>query len=300
MFPTSSFSKGQNLFIMTVVCLCFSSVYILVLTPAQLWEIGKLLYLDDGVIDGGLQGLGHKVGQDHCYQGRQKVGDLSSQLKHHDHGGKWVADCSGQSCSTFCWEEEQREKLLLKCLCATVVPKTQLQHGRPTTSLASWGTSSNGDHTAWLSWPSAGLVQVPDGCGGEPSCRVGSLLAPPLLPMWRWLYTTWERVHLRKIGHCGCCLCWWGSSAGGSQLTCDGKGLFCRWPMGKCWPAGAHTEGPPPTIHRRLDGAWGPAVLLCQTPCLAQLPGDYRPIVVARPWLWWRRGCSNTLWRGSP
>lgn len=88
MFPTSSFSKGQNRFIMPVVCLCFSSVYILVLTPAQLWEIGELLYLDDGVIDGGLQGLGHKVGQDHRYQGRQEVGDLSSQLKHHDHGGK--------------------------------------------------------------------------------------------------------------------------------------------------------------------------------------------------------------------
>lgn len=82
-------------------------LYLLVVTPAQLWEVGQLFDPDDGVIEGGLQGLGHGIGQDHGYHHRQDVGDLASQLKHDDCSGNCVGDCSRQGCRTFKWERTE-------------------------------------------------------------------------------------------------------------------------------------------------------------------------------------------------
>lgn len=76
-------------------------LYVLVVSPAQLWEVGQLFDPDDGVVEGGLQGLGHSVGQDHCNHHRQDVGYLASQLKHNDCGGNCVGDRSGQGRCTF-------------------------------------------------------------------------------------------------------------------------------------------------------------------------------------------------------
>ncbi len=73
---------------------CCVGLSVLVVSPAELWEVGQLLDPDDGVVDGGLQGLGHGVGQDHSYHHRQDVGDLTSQLKHYDGGGNRVGDRS--------------------------------------------------------------------------------------------------------------------------------------------------------------------------------------------------------------
>lgn len=70
--------------------------YVLVVSPAQLGEVGQLLDPDDGVIEGRLQRLGHGVGQDHRYHHRQDVRDLASQLEHDDCGGNCVRDCSRQ------------------------------------------------------------------------------------------------------------------------------------------------------------------------------------------------------------
>lgn len=62
--------------------------------PAQLWEVGQLLDPDDGVVQGGLQRLGHGVGQDHRDHHRQDVGDLTRQLEHDDCSGNRVGDGS--------------------------------------------------------------------------------------------------------------------------------------------------------------------------------------------------------------
>lgn len=56
--------------------------YVLVMSPAELWKVGQLFDPDDGVVEGGLQGLGNSIGQDHRDHYGQDVGDLASQLKH--------------------------------------------------------------------------------------------------------------------------------------------------------------------------------------------------------------------------
>lgn len=66
--------------------------HVLVVAPAQLWQVGQLLDPDDGVVEGGLQGLGHGVGQDHRYHHGEDVGDLSGQLEDNDGGGNGVGD----------------------------------------------------------------------------------------------------------------------------------------------------------------------------------------------------------------
>lgn len=63
-------------------------------SPAQLREVGQLLDPDDGIIQGGLQGLGHSVSQNHCYHHWQDVGDLASQLEHDDCSRNSVGDRS--------------------------------------------------------------------------------------------------------------------------------------------------------------------------------------------------------------
>lgn len=65
-------------------------------TPAQLRQVGQLLDPDDGVVEGGLERLGHGVGQDHRDHHGQDVGDLSGQLEHNDSGGNGVGDRSRQ------------------------------------------------------------------------------------------------------------------------------------------------------------------------------------------------------------
>lgn len=71
-------------------------LYVLVVAPAQLGQVGQLLDPDDGVVEGRLQRLGHGVGQDHRYHHRQDVGDLTGQLKDDDGGGDCVGDRSRQ------------------------------------------------------------------------------------------------------------------------------------------------------------------------------------------------------------
>lgn len=77
------------------------SVYVLVVTPAELRQVGQLLDPDDGVVEGRLQWLGHSVGQDHRDHHRQDVGDLTGQFKHDDGSGHRVGDRSGQGCGTW-------------------------------------------------------------------------------------------------------------------------------------------------------------------------------------------------------
>lgn len=71
-------------------------LYILVVTPAELGQVGKLLDPDDGIVEGRLQWLGHSVGQDHRYHHGQDVGDLTGQFKDDDGSGDRVGDRSGQ------------------------------------------------------------------------------------------------------------------------------------------------------------------------------------------------------------
>lgn len=70
-------------------------------TPAQLGQVGQLLDPDDGVVEGGLQGLGHGVGQDHRDHHREDVGDLAGQLEDDDGGGHGVGDRPGQGRRTY-------------------------------------------------------------------------------------------------------------------------------------------------------------------------------------------------------
>ena len=79
-------------------------------TPAQLGEVRQLLDPDDGVVEGGLQGLGHSVGQDHGYHHWQDVGDLASQLKYNDCSGNCVGDRSRQGCCSYRRGKGQRAK----------------------------------------------------------------------------------------------------------------------------------------------------------------------------------------------
>lgn len=77
--------------------------YLLVVSPSQLWEIGQLLDPDDGIVEGGLQGLCHRVGEDHGYHHRQDVRDLPSQLEHNHRSGNCMGDRSWQRCCTCSW-----------------------------------------------------------------------------------------------------------------------------------------------------------------------------------------------------
>lgn len=70
-------------------------------TPAQLGQVGQLLDPDDGVVEGGLQGLGHGVGQDHRDHHREDVGDLAGQLEDDDGGGHGVGNRPGQGRRTY-------------------------------------------------------------------------------------------------------------------------------------------------------------------------------------------------------
>lgn len=75
--------------------------HVLVVTPAQLRQVGQLLDPDDRVIEGGLQRLGHGVGQDHRDHHGKDVGDLSGQLKHNDGGGNGVGNRARQGRRTY-------------------------------------------------------------------------------------------------------------------------------------------------------------------------------------------------------
>lgn len=80
---------------------CVLGQHVLVVTPAQHRQVGQLLDPDDGVIEGGLQRLGHGVGQDHRDHHGEDVGDLSGQLEHDDGGGNGVGDRSRQRRRTY-------------------------------------------------------------------------------------------------------------------------------------------------------------------------------------------------------
>lgn len=68
---------------------------------AQLGQVGQLLDANDGVVERGLQRLGHGVGQDYSDHHRQDVGDLTRQLEHDHGGGYGVGDCSRQRGCTY-------------------------------------------------------------------------------------------------------------------------------------------------------------------------------------------------------
>ncbi|KAF3834162.1 hypothetical protein F7725_025366 [Dissostichus mawsoni] len=63
---------------------------------AELRQVRQLLDLDDGVVQGGLQALGHHVGQDYCHHHGQDVGDLTCQLKADHCRGYRVSDSPGR------------------------------------------------------------------------------------------------------------------------------------------------------------------------------------------------------------
>lgn len=65
-------------------------------SEAELGEVWQFLDLDDGVVEGGLQALGHHVGQDHRHHHGQDVGDLACQLEADHRCGHRVGHRSGQ------------------------------------------------------------------------------------------------------------------------------------------------------------------------------------------------------------
>lgn len=70
---------------------------IFLLSPAQLWQVGKFLDPDDGIIQGRLQTLSHGIGQYHSDHHGQDVRDLTGQLEHNDGSGHGVSDCARKS-----------------------------------------------------------------------------------------------------------------------------------------------------------------------------------------------------------
>ena len=62
------------------------------MSQGQLGEVGQLLHLDDGVVEGRLQALGHHVGQDDGHHHGQDVGDLARQLEADHRRGHGVGD----------------------------------------------------------------------------------------------------------------------------------------------------------------------------------------------------------------
>ena len=77
----------------------------LVVSPAQLGEVGQLLDADDGVVQRRLQALRHGVGQDHGDHHGQDVGDLPGQLEHDDRRRDRVRDRAGERrCTWGRWE----------------------------------------------------------------------------------------------------------------------------------------------------------------------------------------------------
>lgn len=68
------------------------------MSKAKLWQVWQLFDLDDGVVQRGLQALGHHVGQDYCHHHGQDVGDLSCQLKADNSSGHRVSYSSSQCC----------------------------------------------------------------------------------------------------------------------------------------------------------------------------------------------------------
>lgn len=87
---------------------CFATVPYVI--PAQVWQVGQLLHLNDAVVEAGLQTLGHHVGKNDSHHHGQDVRDLACQLEADDGGGDSVAHCSCQSCCTFPRQERSRER----------------------------------------------------------------------------------------------------------------------------------------------------------------------------------------------
>lgn len=77
-------------------------------SKAKLRQVRQLLDLDDGVVQGGLQTLGHHVGQNYCHHHGQDVGDLPSQLKADNRSGHCVSHRTSQRCCS-CQEEKIRQ-----------------------------------------------------------------------------------------------------------------------------------------------------------------------------------------------
>lgn len=69
--------------------------------PAQVWQVGQLLHLDDAIIEAGLQTLGHHVGKNDSHHHGEDVRDLTCQLEADHSSGDSVAHRSCQSCCTF-------------------------------------------------------------------------------------------------------------------------------------------------------------------------------------------------------
>lgn len=70
-------------------------------SKAELRQVGELFDLDDGVVQGGLQSLGHHVGQDYRHHHGEDVRDLTGQLKADDSCGHSVSHRSSQCCRSW-------------------------------------------------------------------------------------------------------------------------------------------------------------------------------------------------------
>lgn len=77
------------------------------MSKAELGQVWELFDLDDGVIQGGLQPLGHHVGQDYRHHHGEDVRDLTGQLKADDRCGHSVSHRSSQGCCS-CRAEQKR------------------------------------------------------------------------------------------------------------------------------------------------------------------------------------------------
>lgn len=79
----------------------FCSAAVPDVVPAQVWQVGQLLHLDDAVIEAGLQTLGHHVGQNDSHHHGEDVSDLPRQLEADHSSGDSVAHRSRQSRRAF-------------------------------------------------------------------------------------------------------------------------------------------------------------------------------------------------------
>lgn len=82
----------------------------------QLRQVGQLLHLDDGVIEGRLQTLGHHVCEDDGHHHRQDVGDLTCQLEADYCRGNCVCDGSRHCGRSWQKEVERGEEYVVRVI----------------------------------------------------------------------------------------------------------------------------------------------------------------------------------------
>lgn len=111
----------------------------LVVAPAQLREVGKLLDADDAVVEGGLEALGHGIGQDDSDHDRQDVRDLPCQLEDDDGRGHRVGDSTRQ-CGRPCGHPQETQGGGLSGIAHQAMSPSWVPPSRASTTSGALGT----------------------------------------------------------------------------------------------------------------------------------------------------------------